>query len=58
MKICKVRDHRHYTGECRRAGHTICDLKYCIRKKIPAAFHNRSNYDYHFIITQLAEETQ
>ena len=50
MKICKVRDQRHYTGEC--------DLKYCIRKKIPAAFHNRSNYDYHFIITQLGEETE
>ena len=25
-------------------------------KKIPIAFHNRSNYDYDFIIKQLAKE--
>ena len=25
-------------------------------KKIPIVFHNRSNYNYHFIIKKLAEE--
>ena len=25
-------------------------------KKIPVVFHNGSNYDYHFIIKELAEE--
>ena len=25
-------------------------------KKIPIVFHNASNYDYHFIIKELAEE--
>ena len=26
------------------------------QKKIPIVFQNRSNYDYHFIIKELAEE--
>ena len=34
----------------------ICNLKYSVLKKIPIAFHNGSNYDYHFIIKELAEE--
>ena len=36
----------------------MCDLKYSVPKKIPIAFHNGSNYDYHFIIKELAEEFQ
>ena len=36
----------------------MCDLKYSVPKKIPIAFHNVSNYDYHFIIKELAEEFQ
>ena len=31
-------------------------LKYSVPKNIPIAFHNGSNYDYHFIIKALAEE--
>ena len=27
-------------------------------KKIPIVFHNGSNYDYHFIIKELAQEFQ
>ena len=54
-KYCKVKDHCHYTGEYRGAAHNICNLKY-VPKKIPTVFHNGSNYDYHFIIKQLAEE--
>ena len=52
----KVRDHCHYTGEYRSAVHSIYDLKYSVPKKILIAFHNGSDYDYHFIIKVLAEE--
>ena len=34
----------------------MCNLKYSQPKKIPVVFHNRSKYDYHFIIKELAEE--
>ena len=33
-KYCNVKDHCHYTGEYRDAGHTICNLKYSVSKKI------------------------
>ena len=56
-KYCKVRDHCHHTGEYRGAGHCICNLKYGIPKKITIIFHNGSNYDYHFIIKELAEKS-
>ena len=49
-KCCKVRDHCHYTGEYRGAGHSICYLKYSASRKVPIVFHNESNYDYGFII--------
>ena len=55
-KYCKVRDHCHYTGEYRGAAHSLCDLKYSIPKQITVIFHNESNYDYCFIIKELAEE--
>ena len=35
---------------------SICNLKNNTPRKIPIAFHNGSNYDYHFIIKELAEE--
>ena len=34
----------------------MCNLKYNIPKEIPVVFYNGSNYDYHFIIKELAEE--
>ena len=55
-KYRKVRHHCHYAGEFRGAAHSICNLKYSVPKKIPIVFHNGSNYDYHFIIKELAEE--
>ena len=55
-KYCKVIDHCHYTGEYRGAAHSICNLKYSVPKKSPAAFYNGCNCDYHFIIKELAEE--
>ena len=55
-KYCEFRDNCHYTGEYRGAAHSICNLKYSVAKKIPIVFHNGSNYNYHFIIKELAEE--
>ena len=55
-KYCKVRDHCHYIRKLRGTAHSICHLKYSAPRKIPIVFHNGSNYDYHFIIKELAEE--
>ena len=55
-KYHKFRDHCHYTGEYRSAAHSVCNLKYSVPKNNPIVFHNGSNYDYHFIIKELAEE--
>ena len=54
-KFCKVTDHCHYTGKCRGAAHSICNLKNSFAN-VPIVFHNGSNYDNHFIIKELAEE--
>ena len=55
-EYCKVRDHCHYTVECRGAALSICNLKYSVPKKFLIVFHNGSNYDYHFIMKESAEE--
>ena len=34
----------------------MCNLGYKNKNKIPVVFHKGSNYDYHFIIKELAEE--
>ena len=52
----EVRDHCHYTGQYSGSPNSICNLKYSVPKRIPIVFHNGSNYDYHFIIKELAEE--
>ena len=53
-KYHKVRDHLEYRG----AAQNICNLKYNAPKQIPIAFHNGSNYDYHFTIKELAAELE
>ena len=53
----KVRDHCHFTGKYRGAAHNTCNLRYKIPKNIPVIFHNGSTYDYHFIIKELACES-
>ena len=55
-KYYKVRDHCHYTGEYGGAAHSICNLKYSIPKETAILFHNRSNYNYHFIMKESAKE--
>ena len=57
-KYHKVRDHCHYTGKCRRAAHSICNLRYKTPKEIPVVFYNGCTYDYHFIIKKLAKELE
>ena len=36
--------------------HSICNSKDRLPKKAAIRFRNGSNYDYHFIIKELAEE--
>ena len=55
-KYHKVKNHCHYTGNYRGAGHDVCNLRYKIPKEILIVFHNGSTYDYHFIIKELAKE--
>ena len=55
-KYRKVRDHCHFTGEYTGGAHSMCNLKYSVPKRISIVFHNESNYDYHFIIKELAEQ--
>ena len=44
------------TEEYRGAALSLCNLQYSLPKKIPIVFHNGSNYDYHFIIKESAED--
>ena len=52
----KVRNHCHYTWEYRGAVYNIFNLRYSVPKKITIVFHNGSNYDYRFIMEELAEK--
>ena len=52
----KVRDHWRNASKYRGAGHSICNLKLNVSNEIPVDFHYDSNYDYHFIIEELANE--
>ena len=54
--IVKCRDHCHYIAAYRGPEPSIYNLKYSVPKNISIVFHNESNYDYHFIIKELAEE--
>ena len=54
--IKKVRDHCHFTNKYRDEAHTICNLRFNVPNEIFVVFHNGSNYDYHFIIKELANE--
>ena len=51
----KVRDHYHYTGKYRGATHSICNLRFNVPNEVLAVFRNVSNYDYLFIIKELAK---
>ena len=50
-----VRYHCLYTGKYRGTSHSICNSKLKIPSEIPVVFNNGSNYDYYFIIKELAK---
>ena len=56
IKNRQVRDHCNDTGEYRSAADIICNLEYSVPRETPIVFYNGSNYDYCFIIKELAEE--
>ena len=55
-KLSKNSYHGYFTGKHRGAAHSICNLKSNVPNEIPVVFHNGSNYDYYFIIKELANE--
>ena len=54
----KVRDHSHITGNYRDAANSICNLTFNVSNEIPLVFQKASNYDYHFIIKELTNESE
>ena len=54
----KVRDQCHFTEKYRASSHNKCNMNYKISKDVLIVFHNGSRYDYHFIIKELAKETE
>ena len=58
IKNIKVRDHCHYTGNYRGATHDFCNLRYKTPKETHVVIYKGSTYDYHFIIKELAKQTE
>ena len=54
----KLKDHCYYTGKIRAAADNISNLKYSISMEVFVVFHIGWNYDYHFIIKELAKEIE
>lgn len=54
----KVMDHDHLTGKFRQTLCSKCNLELQQPKFVPIFFHNLSNYDSHFIITELGYDTE
>ena len=48
--------HCHFSGKYRNVTHSICNLRFNVPNETPVSFHSGSNYDYHFIIKELANE--
>ena len=46
--------HCDVTGRYRSDVHSVCNLKFNVLSEILVVFHHDSNYDYHFIIKELA----
>ena len=45
-----------FKGKYGGAAHSIRNLRFTVPNEIPVVFHNGSNYDYRFIIKELANE--
>ena len=54
----KAINHCHFTGKYRCEKHSICNLKFNVHSEISVNFYNCSNYDYHFIIKELAKQLE
>ena len=54
----KVRNHYHFKGKYRGTAHIICNWRFNAPNEIPLVFHNGSNYDYHLITEELADESE
>ena len=55
IKIFQRQGNCYYTAKYRGAAHSICNLKYSVPEEISIVLHDGSNYDYHFIVKELAE---
>jgi len=53
-----VRDHCHLTGKFRQTLCSRCNLELNQPKFLPCFLHNLSNYDSHFIVTELGYDTK
>jgi hypothetical protein len=55
LLVDRVRDHDHYTGLYRGAGHKHCNAEYGIKAsgKIPVIFHNLRGYDSHLLMQEV-----
>ena len=54
----KSKYHCYFTGKYRGIAHNNCNLKLNVPDEIPIVFHYSSNYDYHFIIKELENESE
>ena len=54
----KSKYHCHFTVKYIGAAHSNCNLKFNVPDEILIFFHNSSNYDYHFIIKELENESE
>lgn len=50
----RVGEHYHFTRKYRGTAHSLCNLRFNVLNEIPVVFHNGSNYDYYFILKELA----
>lgn len=54
----KVADHCHLTGQFRQSLCNSCNLKLQSPNFVPCYFHNLTNYDAHFIVTELGYDSK
>ena len=54
----KVRDYCHFTGKCKAAPQSIRYFRFNETNEIPRGFHNELDFDYYFIIKELADESE
>jgi len=53
----KVADHCHLSGKFRQTLCNSCNLKLQRSNFVPAFFHNLTNYDAHFLLTEFGYDT-